>query len=108
MQRASTIAQRGLALPIILVSLVQLCVGAATTLPSPPAQPTTGPGSSDYAFAALTMHRYGSGDTEYWLFEPASPTPDSAPVVIFLHGWSVMTPNTYGKWVEHLVRRGNI
>lgn len=93
---------------ILLAAMACICPGAATTLPSPPQQPTIGPGSSDYPFGDLAMHRYGTGSTKYWIFEPADPTPDSAPVVIFLHGWSVLTPNTYGKWITHLVRRGNI
>jgi pimeloyl-ACP methyl ester carboxylesterase len=77
-------------------------------LPTPPPQPATGPGGSDYPFADLLMHRYGDGATRYWIFEPATPTPKSAPVVIFCHGWGVMSPNTYGAWIKHLVRRGNI
>jgi pimeloyl-ACP methyl ester carboxylesterase len=106
--REQRLSFQSLALSIVFAGFVRLCLATATTLPSPPAQPTNGPGSSEYGFGGMVMHRYGSGDTEYWIFEPAKPTPDSAPVVIFLHGWSVMTPNTYGKWVEHLVRRGNI
>jgi len=76
--------------------------------PTPPTQPTSGPGGSDYPFGDFVMHRYGEGDSQYWIFEPAQPTPQSAPVIIFNHGWSAMTPNTYGAWIKHLARRGNI
>ena len=76
--------------------------------PTPPTQPLSGPGGRDYPSAAMTMHRYGSGPTEYWIFEPANPPPKSAPVILFNHGWSAMTPNAYGAWITHLARRGNI
>ena len=49
----------------------------------------------------------GEGDKEFWLFEPADPTPRSAPVVVMIHGFGAMSPNIYGAWIEHLVRRGN-
>lgn len=62
----------------------------------------------DYPFADIAFHRYGIGNSQYWIFEPAKPTPKSAPVIIFLHGWSATNPNTYGAWIKHLVRRGNI
>lgn len=42
------------------------------------------------------------------IVEPAQPAPKSAPLVIFLHGWTAMTPDTYRGWVNHLAKRGNI
>ncbi len=75
---------------------------------SPPSQPASGPGGAEYSHQKVLKSKYGSGDTEYWLYEPADPEPGSAPVVIFLHGWSAVNPQAYGAWIEHLVRRGNI
>jgi acetyl esterase/lipase len=94
--------------PLALALVVLLSAQAAAHPAAPPPQPTSGPGGSDLPFAAITWHRYGDGDSQYWIFEPAHPTPKSAPVVIFLHGWGVMTPSVYGAWIEHIVRRGNI
>lgn len=73
-------------------------------------QPTSGPGGSDYTHASVTTTNQTSLLTAdgYWIFEPASPTPDSADVVIFNHGWGVYNPGPYGAWIEHLVRKGNI
>ena len=48
------------------------------------------------------------GATSYWLFEPADPTPESAPVVVFHHGWLAVNPGVYGAWIDHLVRSGRI
>jgi acetyl esterase/lipase len=80
----------------------------ADSLPAPPSQPTTGPGSSEYVCADVTVHHYGEGTGKFWIFEPSNPVPKSAPVIVFCHGWGVMSPNTYGAWITHLVRRGNI
>ncbi len=49
----------------------------------------------------------GLGPRSYWLFEPDRPRPDSAPVVVFLHGWFAVNPGFYGAWIDHLVRDGH-
>lgn len=76
--------------------------------PTPPTQPQTGPGGKQYAHAGVTKNRYGKGAQEYWIFEPDSPKPRTAPVIVFLHGWGGMNPLYYGAWLDHLVKRGNI
>lgn len=75
---------------------------------SQPMQTTMGYGSAAYLHSAVKKARFGSGNEEYWIFEPESPSPQTAPVVIFNHGWGAMNPGIYGGWVEHLVKRGNI
>jgi acetyl esterase/lipase len=50
----------------------------------------------------------GSGARSYWLYEPADPTPATAPVVVFHHGWLATNPGVYGAWIEHLARQGRI
>ena len=75
---------------------------------SPPSQPANGPGGSDYAHAGFRETEHGEGGRQFWIIEPAQPAPKSAPLVIFIHGWSAMTPDTYRGWVNHLAKRGNI
>lgn len=75
---------------------------------TPPLQPQSGPGGKQYPHADVTKNRYGKGGQEYWLFEPASPKPRTAPVIVFLHGWGGMNALYYGAWLDHLVKRGNI
>lgn len=75
---------------------------------TPPVQPSTGPGGKQYAHAKVTKNRYGTGNQEYWIFEPDTPKPASAPLVVFIHGWGGMNPLYYGAWLDHLVKRGNI
>lgn len=76
--------------------------------PSPPNQPSAGPGGKQYAHANVIKNRYGKGAQEYWIFEPDTPKPSSAPLIVFLHGWGGMNPLYYGAWLDHLVKRGNI
>jgi acetyl esterase/lipase len=94
-----------LSVTLILFSLNSVL--SQTTI-SPPSQPQTGPGGKQYTHTAVTKNRYGKGGGEYWIFEPDSPKPRTAPVIVFLHGWGGMNPLYYGAWVDHLVKRGNI
>lgn len=82
--------------------------GAAVVKPSPPKQPTSGPGGSDYAHRNIRETEHGKEGRQFWIIEPAQPAPKTAPLVIFIHGWSAMTPGTYRGWVNHLAKRGNI
>jgi pimeloyl-ACP methyl ester carboxylesterase len=91
-------------LTIVLFSLTIFSAQRVT----PPPQPATGPGGKQYAHTGVTKNRYGAGNEEYWIFEPDTPKPASAPVIVFLHGWGGMNPLYYGAWLDHLVKRGNI
>ena len=101
---------RKILVPVFL-SLVLVLSSVTTVLsqgPTPPSQPQNGPGGKQYPHAEVTRNRYGKGGKEYWIFEPDSPKPRTAPVIVFLHGWGGMNPLYYGAWVDHLVKRGNI
>ena len=63
--------------------------------PAQPAQPSIGPGGSEYLYSGVNVSTYGEGENQYWIFEPDSPTNASLPVIIFLHGWGVTTPTFY-------------
>ena len=93
-----------LSLIVILLSLTAVSSQNIT----PPAQPQTGPGGKQSLYTGVIKNRYGTGGQEYWIFEPDSPKPRSAPVIVFLHGWGGMNPLYYGAWLDHLVKGGNI
>ncbi len=76
--------------------------------PSPPTQPQRGPGGGDYAHDELVGSMVGKGATACYLFEPGKPRPAKAPLIVFNHGYFAVDPVAYGRWIEHLVRRGNI
>ena len=76
--------------------------------PTQPEQPTSGPGGSDYSHLGVRKSRYGYGDNCYWIFEPCNPKPESAPLIVFIHGWYAIHPIIYIIWIEHIVKHGNI
>ncbi len=59
-----------------------------------------------YVHRLVMRYELGEGPRSYWLFEPAEPKPERAPVVIFFHGWFAVNPAFYGAWIDHLVRSG--
>ena len=80
---------------------------------SPPNQPGSGPGGNNYPHgeAQRLGPFYAHGETEdqsglYYIFQPASPAPPSAPVVLFLHGWLGNQLRAYEPWIEHIARKG--
>ncbi len=90
---------------VYILMLTNLCFSQ-----SQPSQPASGPGSATYSHATVNNYDFDpllSADG-YWLYEPSSPKPDSANVIVFNHGYGVYNPGPYGKWIEHLVRQGNI
>lgn len=92
-------------LPILLLSAAMAWAAPAR----PPQQPKDGPGGANYPHAAMRVISRGEGGRQCWLFEPKDPMPSQkAPIIVFLHGFSVMEPDGYLGWIEHLVRRGNV
>jgi acetyl esterase/lipase len=84
-------------------------LGAGAALAqSPPSQPGSGPGGTDYTHDRVVSQRFGQGETGFVLFQPAAPRPETAPVVVFMHGFLAVSPATYIGWIQHLVRRGHI
>jgi pimeloyl-ACP methyl ester carboxylesterase len=80
----------------------------AADAPTPPEQPPSGPGGREVAHAKVIAQSHGSGPQGYWLFEPADPAPERAPLIVFNHGWGAMDPRVYMAWIDHIVERGNI
>ena len=83
--------------------------------PSPPPQPTVGPGGNEYVHGAVTTNgpywaagHSGNDNYLYYIYEPAQPTPVEAPAVFFLHGWKGTEPRSYGAWIEHIVKKGYV
>lgn len=93
---------------LLLTLILSLSLTAQIKVPTPPSQPETGPGGKQTAHAGVIKNRYGTGGKEYWIYEPDTPKPTTAPVVIFLHGWGGTNPLYYGAWIDHIVKRGNI
>lgn len=71
-------------------------------------QPAAGPGGAEYTHASVAYFDDAASADGYWLFVPQSPVPEAAEVVIFMHGYGAYNPMAYGKWIKHLVAKGNI
>ncbi|MDX2167501.1 MAG: alpha/beta hydrolase [Deltaproteobacteria bacterium] len=91
-----------------VTTAIALLIASAAGAQSPPTQPSSGPGGSSYPHAGYTVTDNGSGRLEYWVYQPASPKPAAAPLIVLNHGANAFDPPTYIAWIEHLVRRGNI
>lgn len=105
-------SRRSVAIAVLIV--LGCWSGVAADNPSPPPQPSSGPGGSTYVNGAMTQNGpYFVGSTgnpalRYFLYEPADPAPSSAPVVLFLHGFNAVDPFVYQSWIEHIVRKGYV
>ena len=74
---------------------------------APPPQPADGPGGVGDRKVTVTKRLIGRGATATFAFYPSGDAPDSGrPVAILLHGWGVVNPQSYGGWIDHLVRQG--
>jgi pimeloyl-ACP methyl ester carboxylesterase len=74
----------------------------------PDQQPEKGPGGSDYAHEGIDVHSALEAGERYWMYMPANPTPKTAPVIVFIHGYNALRPDGYEAWLHHLCKRGNI
>lgn len=61
-----------------------------------------------YRHAEVRMRDFAEKADGYWLFEPVSPVPDTADLVVFLHGYGGYNPVLYGAWIKHLVSQGYV
>jgi acetyl esterase/lipase len=93
---------------VVIVLAISARRTRAQTAATSPTQPASGPGGAEYKCQQVVAKMYGTGATRYWIFEPAGPAPEIAPLIIFNHGWSAMEPKPYGAWIDHIVKRGNI
>lgn len=97
-----------LSLSVAIGATAQTPAGVPNSKPRQPAQPLRGPGGSEASSHAIVRLKIADGAQGGWLFLPAKPSPASAPVVIFCHGWNAILPRGYQAWINHLVMRGNI
>jgi acetyl esterase/lipase len=66
------------------------------------------PGDENYPHQAVGHHAIGKDDNRVWILFPDSLRPESANIVLFMHGWRALDPSYYGGWVDHIAKRGNI
>jgi pimeloyl-ACP methyl ester carboxylesterase len=94
------------------VAFLLFCGSLAASAPAlaatAPGQPKSGPGGSDYVATEVVKRAVGrAGAVTYVFHAPGIPS-EARPVVVFLPAWGAVNPQTYGGWIEHLARRGNL
>lgn len=83
-----------------------LVVSVAAEAASPPAQPAEGPGGVGDRKATVVKRALGRPSAPTYAFYAAGPAPEAGrPVVVLLHGWGAVNPQSYGGWIDHLVRQ---
>jgi hypothetical protein len=78
-------------------------------------QPPVGPEGNTYPYASVTVNgpywannRYTNNNVEYYIYEPGTPTPTRAPVILFLHGYAAFAASDYQGWINQMVQKGYI
>ena len=85
--------------------LLLYCFGNSQTQP---AQPATGYGGIAHAYDSVIVFNCDDGVTGFMLYIPSAPHADSLPFLVFDHGFGEWNPLSYGSWLNHLIKRGNI
>jgi hypothetical protein len=90
--------------------LLPLTVAApASARVTQPAQPTSGPGSSDVPFHDWRVSSGGTGADAWYVFEPTNPKPSAAPVAVVMHGYYEFSGyDSMYELIRHTVLSGSI
>lgn len=99
---------RMLSITVFWLSQLWLIVLPSAEPVAQPPQPAAGPGGRAYVHQRVQLVDRADTPEGYWLFTPADPVPDTAAVLVFLHGYGGYNPMIYGGWIDHLVKRGNV
>jgi acetyl esterase/lipase len=93
---------------LLLLLLGSLWAAPPALAVTPPKQPESGPGGSDYRSAEVIKRAIGQAGAATYVFHGPEPAAAPRPVIVFLHSWGAANPQFYGGWIEHLARKGNL
>lgn len=97
------------AMKMLCLGFLCVALSCPAEKPRPPVQPESGPGGRACPHTQVRkLGPFGTEGKAFWIYEPASPAPVTAPVIVFLHGYLGVDAKMYGGWIDHLARRGNI
>jgi hypothetical protein len=86
----------------LLIALLQL------SAQTQPAQAATGYGGLAAPYGSVVKFNCDDGVKGFMLYIPATPHAASLPLIVFDHGFGEWNPLRYARWIDHLVKRGNI
>ncbi|MGM0599179.1 MAG: alpha/beta hydrolase family protein [Candidatus Rifleibacteriota bacterium] len=94
--------------PVIVMLLFLFLLGQTVSAKdiAGPVQPVRGAGGYNYSHQDISLWEKGVAEEQYFIFEPAKPTPKKAGVVVFLHDWLTSSPEYYMAWIRHLCKKG--
>ena len=87
-----------------LIILGLLSFAPAAVAATPPEQPKTGPGGSDYRASEVKKRAVGRQSAATFAFHAAEKAAAPRPVIVFLHSWGGANPQLYGGLIEHMGR----
>ncbi|HKG82516.1 MAG TPA: alpha/beta hydrolase [Beijerinckiaceae bacterium] len=90
------------------LAILGLVAASAAVAATPPPQPKSGPGGTDYVAADVVKRAIGRASAATYVFHAAGAPAEPRPVVVFIHAWGQPNPQAYGGWIEHLARKGNL
>ncbi len=95
--------------PVLLLLSVTLSAFAQL----PPPQPVNGPAGKQYFHESVAKHgpfqppqHVGESWYDYYIYQPDSPRPAYAPVVLLSPGYGAWLPDQYKGWIDHMVKMG--
>ncbi|MCJ2073582.1 alpha/beta hydrolase [Methylobacterium sp. J-030] len=89
------------------VAITILTGAVSAQAATPPPQPAEGPGSVGDRKTTVVKRLLGRGAAGSYAFYTAGAAPETGrPVAVFLHGWGIVNPQSYGAWIDHLARQG--
>ena len=92
------------------VLLAAVCASQAAARRSR-SRPSRSPGraAATTRIAAVSVHSGGSGSDAFFVFEPARPRPERAPLAIVMHGYFEYSGyDQMSALIRHTVRKGNV
>lgn len=98
--------------PAIIILIILFQQISAYCQVTGPKQPESGPGGNNYEHNSVKTTFYGDDlSDQFWICEPAEPTPDSVYVVVYWHGLTHRTDrddlfDDNFLYIKHLVRKG--
>jgi pimeloyl-ACP methyl ester carboxylesterase len=94
---------------ILIILAMTVSKSFAEPVITPPPQPASGPGGSDYAYTGVKTETRGMGIHKYIIYEPNPRAAKALPVIAFMHGYNPFpNPRNNVDFVNHLVKKGHI
>src|SRR5215208_5302102 len=90
------------------LAILGLVAASAAVAATPPPQPKSGPGGTDYVAADVVKRAIGRASAATYVFHAAGAPADPRPVGVVIHGWCHPNSQAYGGWIEPRARKRDL